>query len=477
HKMTLYQQVNDYAPYSHFRTLNLGNHSPVQMAMSDNKIVVAGNHAAYVYSTTDNWATATHVRLSPTEKTSKFGLRVAIDGENIAVSANGDQVFIFQPYDNGKVKTWPQRYQIKTKKMSEYHLPLSLGSSLVFNNNRLFVGAIGDGYNANGVYNPASSQTGSVYLFDFEAGNEIEEPITEPIPVNTSGSWYDPTFNGAGFNFIQTDQGFVAAFYGYQVDKFGVPLWLISDILPQTLRLGETVKIALFSGYEGNGGNFFHKPKDDNGLRAWGTLSLKMTTCDNGVAVLKGKNSTKTLRLQKLASIAGIDCEQTIVDSSSALSGSWYDPKYNGSGFILTEIPQGLIASFYGYQRLTTIFKPCEDFCLPLIPTVETVVADGQVNWLISDIVREQPIVKGQTYTTTLYAPDSANGASFMVAPSKNSGVRVWGTLALTFTSCHTASAIITEHFTDPETKIVSKYQVSHQLQRLAMPAGLTCID
>lgn len=92
----------------------------------------------------------------------------------------------------------------------------------------------------------------------------------------------------------------------------------------------------------------------------------------------------------------------------SAVSGTWYDPAYNGSGFNMAEFPNGLFAYFYGYKGR----------------------ANGQAQWLLTASGIPTPIEKGKAYTVDMVSGFVGNNGSFTTKPStENSGTKAWGVM------------------------------------------------
>lgn len=127
-----------------------------------------------------------------------------------------------------------------------------------------------------------------------------------------SGVWYDPTYNGSGFQIVEAMNGLVLTFYGYEADSNGDTTWLITD--PGTLQIvqGKTYTMTAYSGFLGNGGSLTQKPYTDSGVEEWGTMSVTFNDCNSATITLNGSASqTMTFSLTKLANINGLTCSQT----------------------------------------------------------------------------------------------------------------------------------------------------------------------
>lgn len=110
---------------------------------------------------------------------------------------------------------------------------------------------------------------------------------------------------------------------------------------------------------------------------------------------------------------------QLLTTSVSDPTGSWYDPVYNGAGFVLMQVPHGSLIQFYGYTR------------------------NGQRLWLLSDVMNETWVL-GKSKTMKIYHGFFGNAATFDLAPTQPPGLAEWGTLKIQFDSCNKGSAVLT---------------------------------
>lgn len=113
--------------------------------------------------------------------------------------------------------------------------------------------------------------------------------------------------------------------------------------------------------------------------------------------------------------IAGRDKVATAVSDPS---GSWYDPAYNGAGFVVVQTPVGNLVQFYGYMRR------------------------GERLWLLSNIINETWVL-GKSKTFTMYYGAPGNAATFDLAPTQPPGVAEWGTVTIQFDSCNGGKATL----------------------------------
>ena len=117
-------------------------------------------------------------------------------------------------------------------------------------------------------------------------------------PQSISGLWYDPAFNGTGFNFLATDTSLIVTYYGRSSN--GGLFWLISTEAPSgpfqanteyTTTLGNTTAGSFSSpAYE---------------MANWGQLKVKFSSCTSATATLSGRDGVQQLNLQRLGGVGG----------------------------------------------------------------------------------------------------------------------------------------------------------------------------
>ena len=137
----------------------------------------------------------------------------------------------------------------------------------------------------------------TIYLSNDGGGEPSNQVALNPQAI--SGEWYDPAFNGSGFNFLVASNGFFAHYYGRTTA--GEMLWLVTTEVP-TGTLKTNTKYTLVFGNTTSG--TYAKPTPDVGH--WGQLDITFTTCTTATATLTGKDGVQTLNLQRLAAIAGV---------------------------------------------------------------------------------------------------------------------------------------------------------------------------
>jgi len=122
-------------------------------------------------------------------------------------------------------------------------------------------------------------------------------------PFDFSGIWYDPAFDGEGYNVFETKFGWLIYFFGYSAES-GF-LWLTSDVVTlDQLVFGETFELPMFIGVPGT----FDDPTPASELIPYGTLQVIFNTCYNGVFTLDGLDGIKVSNVVKLAGVEDTTC-------------------------------------------------------------------------------------------------------------------------------------------------------------------------
>ncbi len=340
--------------------------------------------------------------------------RLAVGVRTADINDNPDQgaVYLFDLIDN----SWKQSDKIVAQ---DGRKDDSFGWSVDLDDNRLVVGA-------NWADIDYNRRQGSVYIYD-----ELPTYYVNGL----SGTWYDPAYDGSGYNLVQLPNGLLVYYYGYKKNGNGAAQWLLSDIIPGTVAAGKTYAATMYAGTPGNG--------------------VTLESCNKGRVRLTGADGSVSHNIIPLATIAGLNCTSSTTNAVSytapslpagtfsGLAGTWYDPVYDGSGFNVIQIPNGLLLYYYGYQA----------------------GANGQALWLLSDVIT-QPITAGTTLNVDLYAGFIGNGGSFTQKPTKGtSGLTRWGQAEITFNQCNAGTIRL----------IGSNASVTHNIVPLASINGVTC--
>lgn len=119
-----------------------------------------------------------------------------------------------------------------------------------------------------------------------------------------TGGWFDPAFNGSGFNMLATDVGIIFTFYGY---INGEQRWLLSNVIPNDIRIGQAFTADLRIG---DGGQL-NNPGAAN-VVPFGTLSFQLIDCRNAIALIDGEGqfaaTDQFFDLRRLVQGVGPDC-------------------------------------------------------------------------------------------------------------------------------------------------------------------------
>ena len=152
-----------------------------------------------------------------------------------------------------------------------------------------------------GQYATAATGSGDIKQGSFTAkistGGGVNTGQLSPQAI--SGEWYDPAYNGSGFNFLVAVNGFFAHYYGRSAK--GEMLWLVTTEVPAG-NLKTNTKYTLMLGTTNSG--TFAKPTLD--LAHWGQLDITFSSCTNATATLSGKDGVQNLNLQRLGAIGGV---------------------------------------------------------------------------------------------------------------------------------------------------------------------------
>jgi murein DD-endopeptidase MepM/ murein hydrolase activator NlpD len=118
-----------------------------------------------------------------------------------------------------------------------------------------------------------------------------------------SGLWYDPAKDGEGYNLLVTPAGRILYFYGFKSN--GSRLWLISDVMTDSLAVGSSVETTV---YEATQGIFAAPVPSGESLVPWGTAKISLIDCNAITIVLTGSDGSKTSQTVRLAGIIGLSC-------------------------------------------------------------------------------------------------------------------------------------------------------------------------
>ncbi|MEE4172742.1 MAG: hypothetical protein V2I57_00640 [Xanthomonadales bacterium] len=239
-------------------------------------------------------------------------------------------------------------------------------------------------------------------------------PITLPdIRRATHGSWYDPLTTGEGLMLFTAPNGRLSLyFFGYTDD--GEQQWLVafSDDAP---RWGEPVEFDVFST---SGGSFNDFDPSKVETVPWGSITLRLISCEVGELLMQGPSGTKWMTLTRLADTVGSPCNANgdrPPSATGSLTGAWYEPATDGQGFAVHHVSgdRGMVY-FFGYRD------------------------DGADLWLVG--VWDQPLRFGETLEMDVQV---FTGGAYVYFEPGDIVSEVWGTLTLRFDDCDRGEAIL----------------------------------
>jgi hypothetical protein len=240
-------------------------------------------------------------------------------------------------------------------------------------------------------------------------GTAAQVVTTQP---QVTGLWFDPATAGQGFNFQIAAGGLFGFYYGYHD---GTPLWLIFDVHPGAVSVGQTMTLDARVPQAGVFGN--PAPPDQGGIAPWGTLELRFDTCTRAYARLDGVTGSQEFDLVLLAGMDGIDADDCAAAGAARpladATGAWFDPATAGQGWNFVQTPGGLVAFFYGYDEA------------------------GEPLWLLTEQVLDMTLGVAQAFDLL-----SGQGGSFDV-PVPPEALQRWGTVELELASCRSGVARI----------------------------------
>jgi hypothetical protein len=190
-------------------------------------------------------------------------------------------------------------------------------------NLELFIGAIGSENLSGNLWDSCTSVSGCTFLgialldpnqrityadlsrADGSSCDNAPGPSFTITPGIT-GSWYDPSRNGEGYNIeiigSSIDPQMLAYFYTY--DDAGNQMWLIA----QGPVDGDTATLPAFVASGAVFGPGFDP--DDVDLEEWGTLTFVFSSCNAGTATYDSTTGfgSGTTNIARLSSVTGLAC-------------------------------------------------------------------------------------------------------------------------------------------------------------------------
>jgi hypothetical protein len=178
------------------------------------------------------------------------------------------------------------------------------------------------------------------HLFRYERA-----PSVTSIDSGFSGAWYDPEHDGEGFIVeVLEDQRALVYWFSYQDD--GRQRWLLGV---GTIE-GNRLQVRELS--DSSGGRFGKDfDPDEVELQRRGSLSMAFYGCSEAVANYSIEGTGGQQRLKRLTDVHGHGCGRYEALSGPDLSGSWFDPRHEGEGFVLQRTgEQDAVVFWFSYD-------------------------------------------------------------------------------------------------------------------------------
>ena len=163
-----------------------------------------------------------------------------------------------------------------------------------------------------------------------------------PVDARYSGQWFDPARNGEGIALEILDGGhaLVYMFTYPPPGAAGQQAWLIGigDVIGNGIEFADVQRSSLVAGA-------LHSEH-------WGRIGLIFDDCNQGHMRWDGPPGWGSLEvpLQRITALEGLGCGAAGAVPEQA-SGSWLDPRFNGSGFVFEQLdPQTLATIWFGFD-------------------------------------------------------------------------------------------------------------------------------
>jgi hypothetical protein len=164
-----------------------------------------------------------------------------------------------------------------------------------------------------------------------------------PVDARYSGQWFDPARNGEGIALEVLDDGraLVYMFTYPPAGAAGQQAWLlgVGDVIDNGIEFADVQRASL-----GTGGALQSAH--------WGRIGLIFDDCNNGHMRWDGPPGWGSLEvpITRLTALQGLDCAGSGA-APPQISGSWSDPRYNGSGFVFEQLDaQHAAAIWFGFD-------------------------------------------------------------------------------------------------------------------------------
>lgn len=139
--------------------------------------------------------------------------------------------------------------------------------------------------------------------FGRKLGDAVKLLGAQGADAALSGLWFDPALPGEGYSVVVADGAAVLYYFGSTAD--GERLWLASETFAGTFEADQAVLLDVFESVDGT----FEEPTAaGEGLRFWGTLEARFSSCSTGEFRLAGTDGDKRSVVTRLAGVVDTTC-------------------------------------------------------------------------------------------------------------------------------------------------------------------------
>lgn len=188
-------------------------------------------------------------------------------------------------------------------------------------------------------------------VIDVRDSSAVDGTSSQSMTLNNgfSGSWFNTTRNGEGWNIaiLPGGQQAIIAFFSYAPDG-NTQVWIVG--------VGNVIdNEILFTDLSITNGTVFGDAFDPNDVirDQWGDIRVYFTDCNNGTISYSSDEQFEhdARPIQRLTRLAGVDCEQPNSTPAAlpnqVTTGSWFDRDRDGEGWILEALADDLVVLYW----------------------------------------------------------------------------------------------------------------------------------
>jgi len=184
----------------------------------------------------------------------------------------------------------------------------------------------------------------SVPTFDSQVRPRAVTSAAPPVDARYSGQWSSPERNGEGIalEVLDSAHALVYMFTYPPAGLAGQQAWLIGvgDVLGNGIEFSDVQRSSLGAGGVLQSAH-------------WGRIGLIFDDCNHGHMRWDGPPEWGSLEvpLTRITALYGQGCTDPPVAAAAQASGSWFDPRFNGSGFVIEQLDlQHIAAIWFGFD-------------------------------------------------------------------------------------------------------------------------------